>query len=138
MIDEDFIAVLRATERKRAKENLEDLIERQGIDDETLRQIKKTHVMRDELCERMEKTDNVSELVELSSKITNLEYVQQQLWGFAEDCSYHRWFEVPKCLCPKTDNEEALGSPQQIVSHSCPVHFSEIVRKMCIKIENGE
>lgn len=138
MLDDDFIAVLRANERKRAKEKLDDLIERQGVDDETLRHIKLTHVMRAKLCERMEQTDNASELVELSKKITNLEYVQQQLWGFPEDCSYHRWFDVPKCLCPKTDNEEALGSSQQIVSNNCPVHFSEIVRKMCIKIENGE
>jgi len=134
MDDEDLIALIRYTKKK----EFEKLVERQNVSEETLGHIKETHRMRRALCKKMEQTDNVSELVELAKQITNLEYVQQQLWGFSEDCSYHHWFNVPKCTCPKADNKEAMGSPQQIISHDCPIHFSEIVRKECDKIENGE
>jgi len=134
MNDKDLIALLRYTKKK----EFEKLVKRQNVDEKTLGHIRETHKMRGALCKKMEQTDNVSELVELAKQITNLEYVQQQLWGFPEDCSYHRWFDVPKCTCPKSDNREAMGSPQQIISHFCPIHFSEILRKTCNDIENGE
>lgn len=137
-MDEDFFTRMEEMRKWEAKAKFDELVERQGVNEETLGQIRKTHDMRYELCVKMELTDNPSELVELAKQITNLDYVTQQLWGFSEDCSYHHWFDVPKCTCPKTDNMDALGSPQQIISNHCPVHFSEIMRKTCTDIENGE
>lgn len=98
------------------------LIKNQGIDDISLDMIKSLHSQKYSYFERMELTDNPMELKELAQKIEDLEFRLQREWKFPLNKNYHRWFEVPKCLCPKYDNADSLGTDYRIINPDCPIH----------------
>jgi hypothetical protein len=99
------------------------LVRSQNIDDETLEKIKETHVLRYRLFKMAEENlDNPSILKELAKDFDDLEYKQQELWGFPKDHNYHRFFDFPGCACPKMDNEERLGYGNFIINMECPIH----------------
>lgn len=57
---------------------------------------------------------------------TDNEYHLQELWGFQRDSSFHRFWEIPACECPKLDNEDPLMmSP--IFSSGCKLHGDRVV-----------
>ena len=98
------------------------LIAEQNIDRETLEKLKLTYIERAEIFESMENTDDVSELKALAKKFDELQFRQQALWGFPQNENFHRWFDVPKCECPKMDNMENLGTKYRITVGNCPIH----------------
>ena len=55
-------------------------------------------------------------------KITDIEYNIQLLYGEDEDISQHKFWETPKCTCPKIDNIEIFPSNNPIFSPDCPIH----------------
>ncbi len=113
------------------------LIESQGVSDENLEQIKECVIDRVKIFELMEATDNIVELLKHASDVEYIEYQQQRLWGFPEDYTFHRWFDVPKCTCPTCDNAERVGTVERNISTRCPIHFSPTVWNMCVEVENG-
>lgn len=50
-------------------------------------------------------------------------YVLQSLWGFKQHGEYHKFWELPKCICPKIDNEDRYPSESGDYWHTenCPV-----------------
>ena len=101
------------------------LLEQQGIEDmESINKLKDTHVERFKIFEAMENTDDSKELQELAIQFEKLEFKQQKLWGFEPNSDFHRWWEVPKCTCPKSDNRDAYGTPYRYYVGKCPVHTS--------------
>jgi len=55
-------------------------------------------------------------------KLTNIEYNMQILYGEEEDISYHKFWETPKCTCPKINNIEIYPSKKPIFNDDCPIH----------------
>lgn len=55
-------------------------------------------------------------------KITDIEYDMQLLYEEEEDISYHRFWETPKCTCPKIDNLEIYPSDTPFFDKDCPIH----------------
>lgn len=55
-------------------------------------------------------------------KLTDIEYDMQLLYDEDEDISYHRFWETPKCTCPKIDNLEIYPSEKPIFDKNCPIH----------------
>jgi hypothetical protein len=55
-------------------------------------------------------------------KLTDNEYNMQLLYGEEEDISYHRFWETPKCTCPKIDNIEIYPSKSPIFDDKCLIH----------------
>ena len=51
-----------------------------------------------------------------------LETEQQALWGFPIDPNYHRFFDFPGCSCPKSLNEERMGTDFAVIDDNCPIH----------------
>lgn len=51
-----------------------------------------------------------------------LDFCQQEIWGFDQDARHHRFFDIPGCTCPKSDNEDRLGHEQAIYDRNCPAH----------------
>ncbi len=98
------------------------LVEQRNISDEFLERIKKLHLKRFKVKEKMINTDDHSRLRVLANTIKDLEFELQDLWGFERDYSMHDWFDVPKCTCPKMDNRERKGTDYQIISINCPIH----------------
>jgi hypothetical protein len=98
------------------------LVKRQKVSPENVELLKHTHVTRYRIFEKMEATDNVAELRQLAKDFEDLEFYQQELWGFPKDKNFHRWFKVPKCLCPKMDNMDRIGSSFGVTVENCPIH----------------
>lgn len=54
--------------------------------------------------------------------LTDIEYNMQLLYGEKEDISFHRFWETPKCTCPKIDNLEIYPSVNPVFDDKCPIH----------------
>jgi len=54
--------------------------------------------------------------------LTKIEFALQRAWGFPQSMAYHRFWETPKCTCPKMDNEEQYATKQFIIMANCPLH----------------
>lgn len=95
-----------------------------NLSDENLEKLKESHIKRYELLLAMKNTnENDKEtLMDLASKVTEVEFYQQELWGFPKDASFHMWFTVPHCKCPYHDNMERRGTNYQITVQNCPIH----------------
>lgn len=63
--------------------------------------------------------DNLSQFYK---KLTNIEFDMQLLYGEVEDISYHKFWETPKCTCPKIDNIEIYPSKTPFFDKKCPIH----------------
>ena len=54
--------------------------------------------------------------------LTLIEFELQKLWGFSEDKKFHRFWDTPKCDCPKLDNEDNYPYGHYLINFSCPLH----------------
>lgn len=99
------------------------LIEKQNLNSETVLSIVGLHEKKLSVFEEMKATDDSVKLRELASLITDIEFKLQDLWGFQRNADFHRFWEVPKCICPKLDNEDRWGLPVgRYYNKDCPVH----------------
>lgn len=103
------------------------LAKQQMLTQEDLDQIAELHHKKFYVLQRMKMTNDPGHLKVLSLQVTELEFALQKAWGFEQDVRYHRWFEVPKCACPKMDNLERLGTDYPIINSNCPIHGSNNV-----------
>jgi hypothetical protein len=94
----------------------------QKISDATLYNIVQKHIQKLMIFEQMEETDDPQTLKDLSNIVTDIEFDLQELWGFPLDINFHRWYDIPKCSCPKMDNSENIGTKYRIISGACPIH----------------
>ncbi len=95
---------------------------RQNLTDEDVENIKKLHAIRNCYFGLIEVTDDKSELINIRDIITQIEFSLQKIWGFEEDARYHRFFDIPKCDCPKLDNSDLLGTGHRYINPNCILH----------------
>lgn len=62
----------------------------------------------------------------LLDKWRDNEFKLQRLWGFEENSAYHREFMIDGCTCPKSDNEELVGTNRRIYSDTCVIHQAKV------------
>lgn len=98
------------------------LILSKNVSKQNLEKIKSLHVKKLEIIEKMENTDDITELRDLASKVETIEFALQEAWGFSKNKDFHRSFELPKCICPKMDNSDYIGKKYRIVTKGCPIH----------------
>ena len=55
-------------------------------------------------------------------KLTNIEFNMQTLYDEDEDILYHKFWETPKCTCPKINNIEIYPSKNSLIDNFCPIH----------------
>ena len=89
---------------------------------ENLEALKDAHQFKLMLYSMIEDETDQELLKELAKDITLVEFELQRLWGFTEDRTFHRYWDTPKCKCPKMDNDERIGTPYQIINTTCPLH----------------
>lgn len=92
---------------------------------ENLEAIKSAHTLKLLFYTMIEEETNPVMLKELAKDITEVEFELQRLWKFNVDAKYHRFWDTPKCQCPKLDNEEAYSTGYHITNLSCPLHGNE-------------
>lgn len=98
------------------------LVERMNVSDENVQTIIKLQAFRRYIYDIIDDIEDVERIIELSEFLTQLEFRLQRLWGFPENEDYHRWWNNPKCDCPKLDNEDYLGRKYKIYSKNCIIH----------------
>lgn len=97
------------------------LLERQNCV-ENLQKIKDAHISKLTVYSKIEKTSDKQELKKLANLITEIEFNLQELWKFPKDKNFHKFWETPKCLCPKMDNMDSYPHGYYIISSDCPLH----------------
>ena len=100
------------------------LVRQMGITEAGLEEFKCLHQKRVALLRQMEETpaEYTVMLHAFAEALTQIEYETQDAWGFARDKNFHRFWEVPRCCCPRMDNEDAYPTGYYVVNKSCPVH----------------
>jgi hypothetical protein len=102
------------------------LAEKQKLSQETIKNIEKLHEEVQLILNAMKVTDDKNQLQQLSDDWHNLQFKLQKLWGFKEDINYHPWWELPKCTCPKLDNNDAWPTGFYCKIQDCPIHGFDI------------
>ena len=104
---------------------------KQQLTQEDLEELKRLHVERLVLFDWMEKEKNVNTLRKQVKVLQKIEFAMQKAWKFTQDARFHTWwFRAPKCLCPKMDNEDSLGTGFNTISEDCPLHGKETGKMM--------
>ncbi len=98
------------------------LVIKQKLSGDKIELLKLSHIQLNLIFKFMETTNNQHNLINLAEMVDNIESIQQLLWGFANNKSMRRWFEVPKCTCPKLDNIDLLSLDNAIISENCIIH----------------
>jgi len=71
----------------------------------------------------MNENNDKNFLRQCAKEVEELEFQLQESWKFEKDKNYHRyWWTLPKCTCPKMDNEDRFGTDYHVYSSDCPIH----------------
>ena len=98
------------------------LVTNQGLDLDEVDKVNKLHKVRNCYLTLMENTDDSVELKRLSLFVTQIDYQLQKLWKFKVDSAYHRFWELPKCQCPASDNLDTFGTGHRYINPNCKIH----------------
>ena len=101
-----------------------DLIELKNLDQKTVTKISRLHTVKTKIYDLITKTKTKTRLRDYGKMLENLEFKLQKLWKFPLQRRYHRFWETPKCECPKLDNLDAYPYAS-IVNKKCPIHGFE-------------
>ena len=97
------------------------LLDRQKCWD-NVEMIKALHVEKLKVYDVIKNTDDKEVLKNCAGKITEIEFMLQSKWNFPEDARFHRFWDTPKCICAKIDNNDSYPSGYYSVNGSCPLH----------------
>jgi len=100
----------------------QNLVNRQKVSADDVQKIVKLQTIRKYFYDFIELSNDKEEIRRLDKIITQIEFKLQKLWGFPQNRNFHRWFDVPKCSCPKCDNADSLGSEFRIINPNCIIH----------------
>ena len=84
--------------------------------------IKDLHRTKLIIYQSIDNTDDKDELRSFSKQLTAIEFKLQELWGFPQDIKFHKFWDTPKCRCPRIDNEDSYPFGYYGVSGDCPLH----------------
>lgn len=99
----------------------ERLVKSQGCE-ANIEEIKKCHVRKLEYYDMLKTTNDLTILRAIAKSIQDNEFKLQELWGFPKDARFHRFWEAPKCTCPKMDNDDNYGYGPFVINTVCPLH----------------
>ena len=93
---------------------------------DNLEEIRRRIVFDFMIKHRMEKTDDIAELRKLANIWKLNEFKKQTAFNFEPDVNFHRFWELPKCTCPKLDNLDTYGMGMRYISSTCPIHNQDL------------
>lgn len=99
-----------------------ELAARNWLSTEDVKKLVELHVKKLDIFDMMHATDNPTELKRLAAQVTDIEFQMQATWHFPCDETYHEWYLVPKCVCPKLDNADYRGTDRRVHACNCPIH----------------
>lgn len=91
-----------------------------------IKAIKNVRQLKLDLYICIEQEDDPVLLKSYAMDLAECEFELQRLHNFKENADFHRFWETPKCLCPKYDNEDLIGLHVSIINMECPLHGSDV------------
>lgn len=98
------------------------LAQQMGLSEEAIKDIKELYKEEESICNEMKQTDIPEELQGLAERWHDVHFFLQKKWGFKENKAYHKWWYLPKCTCPKMDNDDVWPTGYYIMTVNCPIH----------------
>ena len=98
------------------------LVANQGLSLDDVDRINNLHIVRNCYLTLMENVNDKEDLRYFTKIITQIDFKLQEIWKFKEDSSYHRFWELPKCDCPKMDNMDTYGTGHRYINPNCLLH----------------
>lgn len=83
--------------------------------------LKNCFIEKFKLFDEIEKSKGI-DLTAFDKKLTDIEFNIQTLYGIEEDIKFHRFWDVPKCTCPKIDNSLKYPNGGYSIDRKCPIH----------------
>lgn len=100
-----------------------DLVKFQGLTSDEVSALKLSHQTKYMLFEAAKKTSEPLKLKFIAAIVEQIEFEQQKLWHFEPDRTFHKWFEIPGCTCPKSVNSMNVGQIKpRFLDKKCPIH----------------
>ena len=101
--------------------------QRDRVDNELSAGIDNLDPLKNCLLEKLKIYDKIinsteKDLTKYYKKLSDVEYNMQILYGLNEDVNSHRFWETPKCTCPKIDNVVKFPDGDYIFDKNCPIH----------------
>lgn len=104
-------------------EDLRDRVEKDRVSNKkNLTKLKNCLKEKLKIYDIIEKSESNDNLQQYYKKLTDIEYNMQLLYDEEEDITFHRFWETPKCTCPKIDNLELYPTDKPIFDDNCPIH----------------
>lgn len=102
--------------------------ERDRLDEDLCSDIENLEPLKNCLLEKLKIYDTIknlsndNDLTGYYKKLSDIEFNMQLLYGLDEDSNYHKFWETPKCTCPKIDNVVKYPNGNYIKNKNCPIH----------------
>lgn len=103
------------------------LIQRQGLTEPEVDYIKHLHMLRMEIEEYMRTAPTAYILKGFNECWMDIQRMLQDAWKFDQNDNFIRFWEVPRCSCPKMDNSDNFPLGYYITNQDCEVHGWEPV-----------
>ena len=100
------------------------LAEERGLSYDDIRIVETLHKVRDRIHKKL-KAKEAEPTPAVSKFLEDIEETLGEIWFGKADLSYYKFWKVPKCTCPKIDNEEiypSWASWAYYYSIDCPLH----------------
>jgi len=98
------------------------LLARKKLSEEEIDVLVELNVEKYYLYREMRGLEDSSVLKELASKVTGINYLIQEAWGFEQHKKYHKFWELPGCQCPVFENINIYPSDEYKHLSTCPIH----------------
>jgi hypothetical protein len=118
---DEFFAELDANDKYLVKyKELRDRVDEDLSEGVNLIPLKSCLLEKLKIYDKIENSD--VDITKVSKMLTDIEFNMQLLYELNEDEKYHRFWETPKCTCPKIDNVVKYPKGDYIKDKKCPIH----------------
>lgn len=97
------------------------LAEERGLSYDDVRIVETLHKVRDRIHKKL-KTKETKPTPAVAKFLKDIEETLGEIWFGKANLSYYKFWKVPKCTCPKIDNEDIYPSELYSYSMGCPLH----------------
>ncbi len=111
--------------REMKRRNLDEHVQRAKLTKKDFKKIQTLHKKRRWIVGIMKRSSKASTLRYWYERWTQNEFDLQEAWKFDKNENFHASWNLPKCTCPKMDNDENYGTKYRIITQGCPVHGFE-------------
>ena len=101
------------------------LAKKYGLSRDSIIMISSLHQQRQLIFDALESGEFLPS-TRINNMLESIEESLQLLWFNRVDLNYYRFWDIPKCGCPKMDNSDRYPYGNYIISEGCKFHGNKI------------